>query len=161
MANRLFDPVSLLDAQVEANATRRDPLPVGEVNAQIISLDIAEGVSRKPNKPETPWARLDCKLEITDPEYCSQIPGNPDKVVSSLGIMLDMNNGAIATGPNKNVRLGRLREATGTNGKPLGQMVGQWIRVSITHKPHPKDDGENDEFRGVVLDEISAFTKAV
>ena len=157
---RLFDPAAIMSQNVEANATRREPLPAAEVVAQIIAIDIADGVSNKPGKPATPWARLDAKLEITDPDYLAQIPNSPEKAVTQLGIMLDMNGSDIATGPNKNIRLGRLREATGTNGKPLDQMVGQYIRLQITHKPHYKSDGNPDgEFFGVVVDEVSSFTR--
>lgn len=158
--SRLFDPVSLMSQEIEANATRRDPLPAGEVLAQIADITFSDGVSNKPGKPPTPWTRLDAKLEIFDPEYLSQIPGEPEKAVTSISIMLDMQAGQIATGPNKNIRLGRLREATGTNGKPLGAMIGQWLQISIGHKPHYKDDGNPEgEFYGVVQDEVVSFTK--
>lgn len=160
MATRLFDPVSLMSANVEANATRRDPLPIGETVSQITEITFSDGVSNKPGKPPASWARMDVKLEISDPDYTSQIPGSPEKVVTQLGIMMDMNGGQIATGPNKNIRLGRLREATGTNGKPLSMMVGQMLRISIGHKPHYKDDGNPEgEFYGVVNDEIVSYTK--
>jgi hypothetical protein len=152
--SRLFNPNDLLSQNLAEGSTRRDPLPAGEVIAQIAELKFSDGTAKKqgPNFGN-PWSRLDCKLEITDPEYLAQIPGAPDKAVTSLGIMLDMDNGQIQMGPNKNIRLNRLREAAGVNGQPLGALMGQFIRVSITHKPHPT---ESD----VVLDEVTAFTKA-
>ena len=151
--NRLFDPISLMNENIAANATRRDPLPAGEVVAQIIEISFSDGVSGPHTKaPGKPWNRLDAKLEITDPEYLSQVPGNPEKAVTTLGIMLDMDGAAIKVGPNVNVRLGRLREATETNGKPLSMMVGRWIRIAIGHKPNPKDPES-------VLDEVVAYTK--
>lgn len=151
--SRLFDPSeaqNLLDANLEANATRRDPLPQGEAVAQISEIKFAGGVSAKTQKP---WNRMDLTLEITDPEYLSQLPDSPEKAVTTLGIMLDMNNGQIATGPNKNIRLGRLREAAGVNGRPLSALQGAFIRIAIGHKPHPTEEG-------VVLDEIAGFTRA-
>jgi len=158
--SRLFDPTQLLSAPLPENATRRDPLPAGEVCGQITKIGFSSGTSNKPGQPKQDWTRLDCSIEITDPEYCSQIEGNPEKCMTTLGVMLDMRDNQIAYGPNVNVRLGRLREATGTNGKPLDQMVGQWLRLSIGHKPHPKDDGTPDtEFYGVILDEIVNYTK--
>jgi hypothetical protein len=152
--SRLFNPNDLLSQNLAEGSTRRDPLPAGEVIAQIAELKFSDGTVKKqgPNFGN-PWSRLDCKLEITDPEYLAQIPGAPDKAVTSLGTMLDMDNGQIQMGPNKNIRLNRLREAAGVNGQPLGALMGQFIRVSITHKPHPT---ESD----VVLDEVTAFTKA-
>lgn len=152
--SRLFDPVALMSENLAANATKTDPLPIGETTGQIMEIGFSDGLSGPQSKnPGTPWNRLDAKIEITDPEYLGQYPGKPEKVVRSLGIMLDMQNGQIASGPNKNVRLGKLREATGTNGKPLNMMVGCYIRITIGHRVNPKDPD------GGVLDEITAYTK--
>ncbi len=150
--SRLFDPVeaqNLMDQQLEANETRRMPLPQGETTAQITEIKFNGGVSQKTGNP---WNRMDLKLEITDPEYLAQYPGAPEKLTSNLGLMLDMQNGQIATGPNKNIRLGRLREAAGVNGKPLSALQGSFIRITIGHKPHPTEEG-------VVLDEVTGYTK--
>lgn len=151
--SKLFDPVeaqNLMEMALEENATRRDPLPQGETTAQIMELKFSGGISQKTGNP---WNRMDCTLEISDPEYLSQIPGSPEKATTTLGIMLDMNNGQIATGPNKNIRLGRLRAAAGVNGKPLSALQGQFVRITIGHKPHPTEEG-------VVLDEVTGYTKA-
>ena len=150
--SKLFDPVeaqNLMEMALEENATRRDPLPQGETTAQIMELKFSGGISQKTGNP---WNRMDCTLEISDPEYLSQIPGSPEKATTTLGIMLDMNNGQIATGPNKNIRLGRLRAAAGVNGKPLSALPGQFIRITIGHKPHPTEEG-------VVLDEVTGYTQ--
>lgn len=148
---RLFDP-SLLSASLEANATRRDPLPIGECVAQVVDISFDGGTSKKTGAP---WNRLDAKLSIDDPSYLRDIPGNDGNtpVITTLGIMLEMTEGGgIATGPNKNVRLGRFREACGVNGKPLDALVGQRVRIQINHKPHPTEPA-------VVLDEIIGYTK--
>lgn len=150
--SKLFDPVeaqNLMEMALEENATRRDPLPQGETTAQIMELKFSGGISQKTGNP---WNRMDCTLEISDPEYLAQIPGSPEKATTTLGIMLDMNNGQIATGPNKNIRLGRLRAAAGVNGKPLSALQGQFIRITIGHKPHPTEEG-------VVLDEVTGYTQ--
>lgn len=150
--SKLFDPVeaqNLMEMALEENATRRDPLPQGETTAQIMELKFSGGISQKTGNP---WNRMDCTLEISDPEYLSQIPGSPEKATTTLGIMLDMNNGQIATGPNKNIRLGRLRAAAGVNGKPLSALQGQFVRITIGHKPHPTEEG-------VVLDEVTGYTQ--
>lgn len=152
--SRLFNPADLLNQDLAEGSTRRDPLPAGEVLAQIVEMKFSDGTVKKqgPNFGK-PWSRLDCQLEITDSEYLSQIPDAPEKAVTTLGIMLDVDNGQIQMGANKNIRLNRLREACGVNGKPLGALMGNYLRIQITHKPHPTEEG-------VVLDEISAFTKA-
>jgi len=150
--SRLFDPVdaqNLLDAQMAAMDTRRVPLPQGETTAQILEISFDGGISNKNGKP---WNRMNAKLEITDPEYVSQYPGGADKLTTTLGLMVDMDNGRLAVGPNKNIRLGRLREAAGVNGKPLSMLQGQFIRIAIGHKPDSKDPE-------IIRDEIIAYTK--
>lgn len=155
----LFDPVSLLNADLGALSTKREPLPVGEVVAQITEISFSEGVSNKPGKPATPWNRLDLKLEITDHAYLSGYgDGSVERITTNLGIMLDCTGllsqgGTIQTGMNKNIRLGRLREAAGVNGKPLGALVGQYIRISVVQKPGYNNPDE-------VVDDIANFTKA-
>jgi len=152
--SRLFDPVDLMNQPIEANATKRDPLPIGETVAQITELKFSSGTSNKPGKPSMEWTRLDCTLELTDPEYVSQIPGNTSgKAITFLGIMLDMNGQQIAVGPNKNIRLGKLREAAGVNGQPLNMLVGQYIRIQVSQKPHPTDPDSGP------ISEITSYTK--
>lgn len=146
--SRLFDKTSLLNDDLAENATRRDPLPEGETIAQVTKLDIASG-----SKDGKAWNRLDVTLEITDPDYLARMEGERDKAVTNLGIMLDMNGTQIATGPDRNVRLGRFRAACGVNGKPLSALIGQFVRITIQHKPHPTEEG-------VTLDNITAFAPA-
>lgn len=153
MTERLFDPVALMGANTAANATKRTPLPVGETIAQITKMEIAEGkAGPKAKNPGAPWARLDCTLEITDPAYLAQVgDGTREKAIAFLGIMLDMKDGQIATGEDRNVRLGKLREACGVNGQPLNALMGQYLRIQIGHKPNPNDPTD-------VLAEVTAYT---
>jgi hypothetical protein len=152
--SRLFDPITLLNQDLEANATRRDPLPQGEVIAQITKMAFKNGTIQKGDRAGQPWDRLDLTLEITDPEYLAQYgDGTQEKATTNLGIMIEMSDtGGIAVGPNKNVRLGRLRDAAGVNGRPLALIQGQFIRIKVDHKPHPDEEG-------VILDEITGYTK--
>ena len=145
----LFDPSSLLNSDLGENSTRREPLPVGEPIAQITKIDIKSGESAKGK-----WSRLDVTLNISDSEYmATYVDGSQTEAVTNLGVMLDMTeHGGIATGANRNVRLGRLREAAGVNGKPLSALVGQFIRVSIVHKPAYNDPSQ-------IADEINGFSK--
>lgn len=151
---RLFDPSALMTQNLAANATKRTPLPVGETTAQIVEMEIANGtVAAGKKNAGAPWARLDCKLEITDPEYLKLFPGDAqrDKAFAFLGIMLDLQDGQIATGPDRNVRLGKLREACGVQGQPLNALNGQWLRIQIGHKPNPNEPGD-------VLAEVVGYT---
>ena len=155
MSDRLFDPSSLMSDNIEANATVRTPNPIGETFGQITEMKIVDGKAGPAAKnPGAPWARLDCTLEVTDPEYLAKVgDGTRDKCIMFLGIMLDLQDGKIATGADRNVKLGRLREACGVNGQPLNALLGQFIRVSVGHKPNPKDP------EGGPLAEITSYTK--
>lgn len=154
MSNRLFDPVSLLNENIEANATKRTPLPIGEGIAQITKMELKDGKAGPQAKnPGAPWARLDLTLEITDPEYLKLVgDGNQEKAITFYGVMLDMQNGAIAVGPDKNIKLGKLREAAGVNGQPLNMLLGQQIRFMMGQKPHPTEPDS-------ILSEIIGVTK--
>lgn len=153
--SRLFDSSSLMQENLEANAIKRTPLPVGETTAQIMKMEIKDGkAGQKAKNPGAPWYRLDCTLEITDPEYLKGVgDGTREKAITFLGIMLDMTDGRISTGDDKNVRLGQLRDAAGVNGQPLNALMGQYIRIQMGQKPHP-DDPEAPP-----LNEITSFTK--
>ncbi len=141
MANeRLFDPAEVFSAEVEANATKREPLPIGQPLAQIMELKFSDGMSAaKPGKPSRPWARIDAVMEITDPEYLAQVgDGTREKAVAFYGVMVEMNGKQIKVGPDVNVELGKLREAAGVNGQPLNALVGSWVRLNVVHEPHYK-----------------------
>ena len=152
--SRLFDPIALMSQNVEANATKRDPLPIGETTAQVSKMDFADGeYIDKNTKEKKTWNRLDVTLEITDPEYLKQIgDGTQQKAIIFHGIMLDMNGGQIAVGPNKNIKLGQFRAACNANGQPLGACMGNMVRIQIGQKPNPKQEGE-------VISEIVGLTQ--
>lgn len=136
---RLFNTADLLSNDLPENATIYIPPPESDgVLAQITKLDFVGGESEGGRE----WNKANVTLEVTDHEYCSQAEGSPEKVLFTYGVMLDMENGQITHGPNKNVKLGKLREAAGVNGKPLGALIGQMIQVQIRHKPHSKNEGE-------------------
>lgn len=154
--SNLFDPQSFLNSAITgALETKRTLMPVGETYGQITKIDMANGDGKDGRK----WYRLDCSVEITDSAYLA--PTGLEKLNARYSVMLDLNEGGgIAMGPNKNIRLGRLREATGTNqpGKSLSDMVGQFVRLSVTHRPDP--EGKRDEKgEAIVYDEISAVAK--
>lgn len=150
--SRLFDPQALMSANIEANATKRTPNPVGETTAQITKMDFSTGTSGPDSKkPGTAWTRLDLTMEVTDPDYLKLFPTPRDVALVFHGIMIDMADGQIATGEDRNVRLGKLREAAGVNGQPLNALLGRYVRIQIGHKPNPKDPKE-------VLAEVTAIT---
>lgn len=145
----IFDSASFLNSALGgSNATRRDPLPAGETTGQITKIDLVSG-----EKDGRAWYKLNSTIELNDSSYLAS--ANRERATITYGIMLDMNEGGgVAMGPNKNVQLGKLREACGVNqpGKTLNDMVGQFIRVVISHRPD-KDDPS------VIYDDVKAVAK--
>lgn len=156
--SRLFDPVNILNAEIGENATKRDPLPIGEPVAQITKVGITSDEIKKGDRAGQMWHRLDVTLEITEPEYCARYgDGTQNRIVTTYGIMYDANEqGLPKLGPNVNVKLGRFRDAAGVNGRPLGALVGQFVRLNVIHKPHPDPDLAA---KGEVVDDITGATK--
>lgn len=145
----LFDAQSFLSSALTApSATRRDPLPAGETYGQITKQEMVTG-----EKDGQAWYKLNVTIAIQDQDFLQR--ASREKASITYGLMLDVTDaGTLAMGPNKNVGLGRLREATNTNqpGKSLQDMVGQYVRVQIGHRPD-KNDPE------VVYDDVKAVAK--
>jgi hypothetical protein len=153
----LFDPVAFLNENAPANATRRDPRPIGEALGQVTKLDIRDGTVKKRDSERfgQPWYRMDFTIEVTDPEYLA-LRENPtgDKETFIYGIMYDADDaGRPKVGPNVNIALGRFRDACNANGKPYAACIGAPVRIMVTQKPHPT---ETD----VVRDEVTGVTRA-
>ncbi len=147
----LFDPTSFLNsALADSNATKREPLPAADaVPAQIISQEMKSG-----EKDGRAWYKLELRLEVTDPEYLSQIAGEPAKVSLTYGIMLDVTEaGTIAMGPNRNVSFGKFREAAGINepGRAISDAVGKMVRIKIGHRLDRNDPSVvYDDVKGMI-----------
>lgn len=156
--SKLFDSTSLLMDDLPSNATKRLPLPVGEVLAKIAKIGESSGVVKKEgDRKGEPWYRLDFTLEIEDREYLATYgDGSHEKVNTIFGVMIEKtpDGKRIATGENVNVRLGRFREAAGTNGQPLGANIGRYIRIVVEQEQDP--NGEPGEMR----DKITSVAKA-
>lgn len=145
----LFDPDTFLDQEVEgANSTVTIPIPANVYPGAIADVSAAHGVSQKTQKE---WAALDVTWELEDPDLPSLI--KRDKAVVRQRVMLDLNElGGIDTSEGKNVQLGKLRKATGTNDGAFRprDLLGRRALVSVTQRPHP-DDAETilNDVKGV------------
>lgn len=122
--------------------TRIDPIPEGEHMAQIGTgdkdVDLAFGIAKSTQKP---WMRLDMMLDYTDPNLATLL--KREKVRGRYSIMLDLNEaGKLDWRPQRNVHLGKLRDAVGQN-RPgpwsFGQLRGQPIKVKVKQKPNEND----------------------
>lgn len=135
-----FDPTQLLNAQfTEANATKIDPHPAGEFVMTI--ADVPEFNSFEIKKGE----RAGQMLHKVSFQLRSIAPGEPhDGKTVRHDVILDVTpQGGLDFGPEKNVGLGRLREACGLNvpGAPFSfsQFPGRSLRVQVIHEPSDKD----------------------
>lgn len=144
----VFSPESFMQSQfTEALETHFVAVPEGEYPAVIKSVECASWQSRD-------GAKAGLKLDLTwaiDDEGVKQSTGMAEPQVRQ-SIMLDLtDSGGLAIGPNRNVNLGRLREAVGQNqsGKPWNpsMLQGQVARVSVKHRLY--EDQTFAEVKGV------------
>ena len=133
----MFDPEELLNAQAsDANQTRMDPVPEGEYQAIIEDVQAS-----KIGDKEIPV--LNVRWKIEDPELAQRL--NRQEVQVRQTVFLDIDeSGSLATGANKNIQLGRLREAVGQNkkGQPWSprNLIGAGpALVSVTHRQDKND----------------------
>lgn len=156
----VFNPDNFLNQTVEGEmATVRTPVDEGEYpmviddsekGVQLRSVEIKKGA----NAGKTTLA-CDITMIILDEALKAKL--NRDKVTSRLSFFVDLTpDGKIATGEDKNLKLGRLREALGQNvpGQPwsFAMLRGSGpVLGKIKHRPD-----ENDE--KIVYDEVVAVT---
>lgn len=145
----VFDPDTFLQASVDAAfETRLSPVPEGEYLA-VIGED---GL-----KPRTAKDRviLDITWSILDEALKAQL--GMQKVTVRQSVFLDLDeNGRLLHGPNKNIDLGRIREA-------LSQNVPGWIpsmlrgagpaKIKVTQRMDPEDSSK-------IYNDVKGVTKA-
>ena len=146
-----FDPNTFLSATYdEANDTKTIPVPAGEYLALAEKVDVKAWSTKDGSKS---GVKLEIVWDIQNEEVKSLL--GRDKVTSRQQIMLDTTEaGGLDFSKGKNVALGRLREATGTNvaGEPFGfpMLQGRMATVVVSHRI----DGED------IYDEIKKVAKA-
>ena len=126
----------------QANETKTTPVPVGDYEAMIDKVRVKSVKLSKGDRAGTEVPILEVTFHIDDDKVAEQL--NRDKVLSRMDIWLDVEGGALAVGPNKNVRLGRLREAVGMNkpGKSFSfmQLEGAGpVKVQVNHRTVNED----------------------
>lgn len=137
-----FDPSSFLNTTyTTASATAYIPVPEGVHTAITGQVEVTEGKSKKDNKP---YYQLVVPFVIDSPEV-KEVLGR-DEVRMTMRVFLEVENGVLATGPGRNVQLGRLREALGCNDEgqefTLSMLSGKAAKVSVKHRAHAERQGE-------------------
>lgn len=151
MSASQFDPNTFMQATFEeSNSTESIPCPVGEYDGLIEKVDIVQWNSRDGQKS---GLKLQLIWNIMSDEVRA-VTGRAENKVRQ-DIMLDLtDSGMLDMGKGMNVRLGKLREATGTNvaGEPFGfpMLNGRTAKVSIKHRAGEQPGELFAEVGGVV-----------
>lgn len=141
-----MNPLDSLKSSPMAAAldTSMKPIPLGNYPAQIATGDdavvISNGVVKKAGANfGKPWTMLAVKMEITDPGLKSQM--GRDKLPIRFSTMLEVVDGKLAEGEEKNVGLGKLMKAAGINqpGATMDDLMGKMVTVTIKHRPDEND----------------------
>jgi hypothetical protein len=143
MDNAQFDVNAFMNENIDTPLdTRLDPIPEGEHMGQIgigeKDVDVVAGVSAKTQKP---WLRVDMFIDLTDPNLAATL--KREKVRVRYSVMIDLNEqGKLDTRPQRNINLGKLRDAVGQN-KPgpwnFNMLKGMPIKVKVKQKPNEND----------------------
>lgn len=145
----MFDVDALFEnTTTEANETTFTPIPEGEYTATIDKL--------KMRSPKEGMALLDIVYDIDDPDLAQRL--NRQKVTVRQSVFLDIENGKLATGPNQNVDLGRVREAVGQNqpGKPWAPSMLEGagpVKIIVGHRQDKTDPAK-------VYDDVKKVARA-
>lgn len=146
MTDSTFNPDVFMNSEVaEAMETKFSPVPEGEYVASIDDIKVRS--AKEAVLLDVSWNILDDALKATM---------NMDKVIVRQSIFLDVEpDGRLMTGPNKNVRLGRLRQGLGQN-KPgqawnFRMLKGAGpVKITVTQR-HVQKEGtdETDTYNDV------------
>lgn len=148
----IFDPEAMLNSAISgSNDTRIAPIPAGEYSAVI------DGIELKAPKQADQSPRLEVTWVINDGALAAEL--GRDRVQIRQSVFLDTTpDGRIDMGKGKNIRLGRLREATGHNdpSKPftLTMLRGSLAKIKVTQRPDPQDPA-------TVYNDVAAVTSSI
>jgi hypothetical protein len=140
-----FDADAFMNSvTTDVNATSLPPCPEGEYTGTITDVKVSDGIVKKagPNQGN-PWYRLDFMVETFDANALANLEGRSSRKIKA-GIMLDLTaSGGLATGPDRNIRLGQLRAAAGLNvpGQPFSfnMLSGRSVKFFV------KNTTDNDD----------------
>lgn len=155
-----FDPAAFLDMPIEAELTRRQPLPAGrDFLGEIKEVKAEPWRSKdKTNDDGTPkeGIRLNLQISLQIPTDIKEALGYTAETFTIRdSIMLDMTpDGGLDTAPGKNNQLRAYREALGMNkaGVPFSfrMMEGRLATFKLKH----------EDYQGVPQERIGAVAAA-
>jgi hypothetical protein len=146
-----FDPDTFLQQSVDGPlATDFTLVPIGEYMASIDDFDrdaieTIEFEYKKGARAGQPGKmyKFNCPIVINDDKVKAEL--GREKVVVTKQIILDIDEdtGKLATGVNRNVDLGRIRDAVGQNDSaPIASLRGAGPFIArVTHVDFTRKDG--------------------
>lgn len=136
-----FNKDAFLQTVVEAKLdTARIPWPEGDCETLIVrDVDIKSGKYEKGDRKGQSWVQLVVKISTTDANVANEMQLSGDQEpICYWQEFLDLDeNGNLATGSGKNVKLGKLRAACGQNSDDAWSIVslkGATLGGTIEHK---------------------------
>ena len=138
MSDSSFDADTFLNMSIDSSMEiRYTPVPKGDYTAHI------DGIAVRKLPGEDGGVLLDVTYQVHDAAVEASL--GLEKVLVRQGIFLDVEkNGALQLGPNKNIKLARLREALGQNNAgrswKFSDLVGAGpLKISLEIEPDKKD----------------------
>lgn len=148
MTETTFDPAAFEEMVIDKeNETKSTPVPEGVYEALIDTVRVKSVTLTKGDRAGEVVPILEVNYLILDEEGELAKELNRERITVRQDIWLDVQgSGAkarLSFGPNQNLALGRLREATGLNkpGITFGQMEGAGP-ISITVVLDPRENGD-------------------
>lgn len=131
-----FDADAFLSQEINANFdTEYTPIPEGEFEAQVDEVKVRSFTDKQTGE-EKPILNL--RWSITDPDVKSATGMEEPKVFQS--VFMDIEGGVLATGTNKNIMLGKLKDLAG-NPKNFTLMDLNGVSAIVKVKQRLMDDG--------------------
>lgn len=130
-----FDPDSFLDAEVPADiATEYTPVP--EFDAARAMIKPGSIKARQVTNKDTGHVSTILNFDWLIDEQEARDATGMDEPIARSSLFIDLEDGKIAKGTNKNVQLGILLEALGllSEGFTFRMLEGQMGRVKIRHR---------------------------
>jgi hypothetical protein len=145
-AGSKFDPSNLLNVglSTEEIPSERTLIPEGEQRFVVGKPKIESG-----EKDGKVWVKINFPMSLDEAGVLDEL--NVKELRTTYGFFLDLtDDGMIATGPNKNIRLGQMFQATGLEGEDvsINQVEGRQVIGSVKHRMSDRGN-QYDEIVGL------------
>lgn len=128
-------------------------IPPGEYVAQITSdektLSSKSGTISTGDNAGKPWLLVNIRMSVADPSGVLKATHGTNPGIT-YGLMIDLKDGSTVEAPifdwgtNKNIKLGKLLDATGCRkpGWKFSDLYGKTLKIKVEEKPDRRDPTE-------------------